>query len=118
MLFGPRQPFSFARSTFRVMPAPCPGRERFGARLALRGDMQPGLKPPPVFPGRRFSRSILEFKSHSRTVLYSLHGNKPDGLRGRIFGFSNISTKLTGRLKACILQPELKFPKKFSGHFG
>jgi hypothetical protein len=29
-------------------------------------------------------------------------GNKPDGLRGRIFGFSNISTKLTSRLNACI----------------
>jgi hypothetical protein len=40
--------------------------------VALRGDMKPGLKPTPVFSVRRFNRRILELKSHSRTVLYSL----------------------------------------------
>src|SRR5260370_28284834 len=42
MLFGPRQPFSFVRSTFRVMPAPLPRQREIGARLALRGDTEPG----------------------------------------------------------------------------
>jgi hypothetical protein len=55
-------------------------------RLALRGDMEPGLKPRQRSRGRRFSRRILELKSHSRTVLYSQAGWSP----WQNFDFSNI----------------------------
>jgi hypothetical protein len=54
------------------MHCPLPSQREIGARLALRDDMEPGLKPLPVFLRAAFSRSILELKSHSRTILYLL----------------------------------------------
>src|SRR5262245_1224213 len=97
------------------MHFPLPRQREIGARLALRDDMDPGLKPlSSVLEG-----GVLAAASWSSSPTAALFciccGNKPDGLRGRIFARSNISTKLTGRLNARILA---EFPRKFSGHFG